>query len=289
MKEQPIHTRNYRYPTALTIAGSDSCGGAGIQADLKTFSALGVYGASVITSITAQNTTGVRGIQAITPEMVKGQLDAVFEDMKIDAVKTGMLHNAETVRQVVYAADRYQPKWLVVDPVMISTSGSKLLQDEAIGLIVEELFPRASLVTPNKDEAEFLSGITIRSIDDLGKAAGKLMDLGCRAVLMKGGHLAENYTSTDLLFCQSRPQGPLRLVSEYIPTVNTHGTGCTLSAAITALLALGKDLPQAVTEAKEYISTALKTGADVYIGAGHGGVNHFFTPRPLVKIPKEES
>ena len=152
---------NYRYPTALTIAGSDSCGGAGIQADLKTFSALGVYGASVITSVTAQNTTGVRAIQAITLEIVKAQIDAVFEDLKIDAVKTGMLHNSDTVRIVAESVKLYNPKWLVVDPVMISTSGSKLLEDEAIELIVEELFPIASLFTPNTDEAKFLRGVSI--------------------------------------------------------------------------------------------------------------------------------
>ena len=213
---------NYRYSTALTIAGSDSCGGAGIQADLKTFSALGVYGASVITSVTAQNTTGVRAIQAITPEIVKAQIDAVFEDLKIDAVKTGMLHNSDTVRIVAESVKLYNPKWLVVDPVMISTSGSKLLEDEAIELIVEELFPIASLITPNTDEAKFLSGVSINSVSDMYKAAEKLLEKGCKAVLMKGGHLIGD-EMTDILISNDG-SAPLKLISENINTVNTHGT-----------------------------------------------------------------
>lgn len=276
---------NYRYPTALTIAGSDSCGGAGIQADLKTFSALGVYGASVITSVTAQNTTGVRAIQAITPEIVKAQIDAVFEDLKIDAVKTGMLHNSDTVRIVAKSVKLYNPKWLVVDPVMISTSGSKLLEDKAIELIVEELFPIASLITPNTDEAKFLSGVSINSVSDMYKAAEKLLDKGCKAVLMKGGHLIGD-EMTDILISNDGSE-PLKLISESINTVNTHGTGCTLSSAIAAFLAKGCDLQQSVREGKNYISEALKGGSDVYIGAGHGGVNHFTSPIPLIKISRD--
>lgn len=276
----------YRYPTALTIAGSDSCGGAGIQADLKTFSAFGVYGASVITSITAQNTTGVRGIQAVRAEVLKGQLDAVFEDLTIDAVKTGMLYDREIVHLVAEALEQYQPRWTVIDPVMISTSGSKLLQDDAIEQVVSLLFPRASLITPNTDEAEYLSGIPIRDVADMEKAAKALLETGCGAVLMKGGHLPGCYM-TDLLYIQGETN-PRKLISEYIETNNTHGTGCTLSSAITASLALGKDLPGAVIDGKEYISSALKTGADVYVGAGHGGVNHLFAPRPLVKIERDK-
>ena len=179
----------YRYPTALTIAGSDSCGGAGIQADLKTFSALGVYGMSAITSITAQNTLGVRGIQPILPEILKGQIDAVFEDFTIDAVKTGMLYNKAAIQVVAAALDQYRPKWIIVDPVMISTSGSKLLQDDAIEAMVDLLFPRTTLITPNIPEAEFLTGIQIHSIKDMDEAAQLLFAKGCQAVLIKGGHL----------------------------------------------------------------------------------------------------
>lgn len=276
----------YRYPTALTIAGSDSCGGAGIQADLKTFSAMGVYGASVITSITAQNTTGVRGIQAIAPDVLKGQLDAVFEDLNIDAVKTGMLHNREAVGLVVDAVRLYRPHWLVVDPVMISTSGSRLLQDDAIESIVSDLFPLASLITPNLDEAAYLTGIDIRSAETMEEAGMRLLETGCGAVLMKGGHLPGD-CMVDLL-CIKGQKTPLRLLSERIDTENTHGTGCTLSSAITASLALGKSLQEAVTDGKAYISTALRTGADVYVGAGHGGVNHFFAPKALVKIKRTD-
>ena len=276
----------YHYPTALTIAGSDSCGGAGIQADLKTFSALGVYGASVITSVTAQNTQGVRGIQAISPEIVKGQLDAVFEDLNIDAVKTGMLHNRETVHLVAEAIKLYHPRWLVVDPVMISTSGSRLLQNDAIELIISELFPLASLLTPNLDEASFLTDMEIQSTTDMEKAGMRMLDFGCEAVLIKGGHLDSLYM-VDLL-CLKGQDSPLRLLSERIDTPTTPGTGCTLSSAITAGLASGKNLVQAVTDGKEYISTALRTGADVYIGGGHGGVNHFFAPKVLRKIKRTE-
>lgn len=276
---------SYRYPTALTIAGSDSCGGAGIQADLKTFSALGVYGASVITSVTAQNTTGVRAIQAIDPEIVESQIQSVFEDLKIDAVKTGMLHNSDTVRIVADSIRRYKPEWLVVDPVMISTSGSKLLEDEAIERIVEELFPVASLITPNTDEAKFLSGVSISSVSDMYKAGEKLLDKGCKAVLMKGGHLTGS-EMTDILICNGNTE-PLKLISENINTINTHGTGCTLSSAITASLAKGCDLQQAVREGKNYISEALKGGSDVYVGSGHGGVNHFTSPIPLIKIRRD--
>jgi len=170
----------FRYPVALTIAGSDSGGGAGIQADLKTFSALGVFGASAITSITAQNTQGVRGIQAISPEIVEGQIHAVFEDLTVDAVKIGMLHNREAARIVACSIDRFCPSKIILDPVMISTSGSKLIEDETIEVIVKELFHRVTLITPNIDEAAFLSGMPIRNEEEMEMAAQKLLALGCR-------------------------------------------------------------------------------------------------------------
>ena len=271
----------FRYPVALTIAGSDSGGGAGIQADLKTFSALGVFGASVITSITAQNTTGVRGIQAVSPEIVEGQINAVFEDITVDAVKIGMLHNREAARIVACAIDRFSLSKVILDPVMISTSGSKLMEDETIEVIVNELFPKVMLVTPNIDEAASLSGMPIRNEEEMEKAAQELLARGCRSVLMKGGHL-EGSERADILF--TKDAAPLRLVVPAVQTQNTHGTGCTLSSAIAAYMALGKELPDAVKLAKEYITAALEAGADVQTGHGHGPMNHLFAPVPLIKI-----
>lgn len=276
----------YRYPAALTIAGSDSGGGAGIQADIKTFSAIGVYGASVITSVTAQNTLGVRGIQAISPEILKGQLDAVFDDIMIDAVKIGMLHNKTAAEIVVNAIDTYSPNHIILDPVMISTSGNKLLQDDAIDIIVRELFRRTTLVTPNIDEAEFLSGLKISSEKEMALAADKLLALGCRAVLMKGGHL-KGKEMTDILYVAG--SSPLRLSAETIVTNNGHGTGCTLSSAIAAYMALGQTLTEAVKSAKEYITKAILSGKDVRTGHGHGPLNHFFAPLPLTKLEKDKS
>lgn len=272
--------KTYRYPTALTIAGSDSGGGAGIQADIKTFSALGVYGASVITSVTAQNTEGVRGIQPITPEILEGQLDAVFEDFTIDAVKIGMLHNKEAARIVARSFERFTPCNVILDPVMISTSGNRLLENEAIEIIVEELFRRVTLVTPNIDEAAYLTGISIYNEQDMCRAACKLMDMGCRSVLMKGGHLLET-NATDLLFTPCAE--PVRFASPAVRTENTHGTGCTLSSAIAAYMALGKELTDAVRRSKIYVTKAIKAGADVHSGLGHGPLNHFFSPQALQK------
>lgn len=269
------------YPVALTIAGSDSGGGAGIQADLKTFSSLGVYGASVITAITAQNTKGVRGIQAVSQEIVKGQIEAVFEDLRIDAVKIGMLHNKENVESVANAIDSYCPSRVILDPVMISTSGSKLMEDEAIESLISELFHRVTLITPNIDEAAFLSGMPIRNEQEMETAAQKLQAMGCRSVLMKGGHLG-GQEMADILFAEG--EAPLRLVAPAINTQNTHGTGCTLSAAIAAYMALGEKLSEAVQAAKRYITAALEAGADVQTGHGNGPLNHFFAPVPLIKI-----
>lgn len=271
----------FRYPVALTIAGSDSSGGAGIQADLKTFSSLGVYGASVITAITAQNTKGVRGIQAVSQEIVKGQIEAVFEDLRIDAVKIGMLHNKENVESVANAIDSYCPSRVILDPVMISTSGSKLMEDSAIESLISELFHRVTLITPNIDEAAFLSGMPIRNEQEMETAAQKLLAMGCRSVLMKGGHLGRQEMA-DILFIED--ETPLRLVAPAVDTRNTHGTGCTLSAAIAAYMALGGKLSEAVQAAKRYITAALEAGADVQTGHGNGPLNHFFAPVPLIKI-----
>lgn len=272
--------KTFRYPAALTIAGSDSGGGAGIQADIKTFSALGVYGASVITSVTAQNTQGVRGIQAISPDILEGQLNAVFEDITFDAVKIGMLHNQQAVRIVADTIDRFSPRYCILDPVMISTSGSKLMEDEAIDTIVRELFKRVTLVTPNIDEAVFLSGQPIRNEADMERSASRLLQMGCHAVLMKGGHLGGREMA-DILFTVDK--APERFAAPAIDTRNSHGTGCTLSSAVAAYLALGNNLTEAVRQAKLYITAALQAGQDVMTGHGHGPLNHFFAPVPLVK------
>lgn len=270
----------FRYPTALTIAGSDSGGGAGIQADIKTFSALGVFATSVITAVTAQNTLGVCGIQAISPEIVQSQLEAVLDDIPVDAIKIGMLQNQDIVEVVSQTIDKYQPHHVILDPVMISTSGAKLLEDKTIESIVRLLFSRTTLITPNIDEAAFLSDRSIHSEEDMQEAGCRLVSMGCRAVLLKGGHLEGN-ERTDYLFSTNTP--PLRFSTSAIDTQNTHGTGCTLSSAITAYLAQGKPLQTAILEAKKYITTALQSGVDVKIGKGKGPLNHFFAPIPLTK------
>lgn len=271
----------YRYPVALTIAGSDSGGGAGIQADIKTFSSLGVFGTSAITAITAQNTQGVRGIQAISPEILRGQIEAILEDFIVDAVKIGMLHNKEAVKVVAETLPYFRHSSIILDPVMISTSGSHLLEDDAIQAIIDELFPQATLLTPNIPETEYLSGIKIHSEADVLLAARKLRKKGCNALLIKGGHIP-GVETVDWLFIDEND--PIRLASPTVETFNTHGTGCTLSSAIAAYRALGHSLVEAVRLAKDYINNALVQGANVRIGKGHGPVNHFFSPVALHKI-----
>ena len=271
----------YRYPVALTIAGSDSGGGAGIQADIKTFSSLGVFGASAITAITAQNTQGVRGIQAISPEILRGQIEAILEDFIVDAIKIGMLHNKDAVKVVSETLPSFRRTSIILDPVMISTSGSKLLEDDAIRTIMDELFPKATLLTPNIPETEYLSGIKINNEADILCAARKLQEKGCTAILIKGGHIP-GVETVDRLFINEN--NPICLVSPTVETFNTHGTGCTLSSAIAAYMALGHSLVEAVRLAKEYMNNALVHGANVCMGEGHGPVNHFFSPSALHKI-----
>lgn len=274
-----------RYPTVLTIAGSDSSGGAGIQADLKTLSALGVYGASVITAVTAQNTQGVRVVQSVSPALLEAQLAAVWDDMRIDAVKIGMLYTREAVEIVERAIDTYHPAWTVLDPILLSTSGHLLLEKEAVQDMVIRLFPRISLLTPNLVEAEYLTGLPVRNDSDQQKAAARLMEMGCPAVLLKGGHglTEEDEQVIDTLYVAGRP--PLTFSAQRIRTLNSHGTGCTLSSAIAAYLAIGYSLEKAVAAAKQYLTDALAAGANVRMGQGHGPLNHFFAPLPLQKIP----
>lgn len=262
-----------RYITALTIAGSDSCGGAGVQADIKTMTALGVYAASVITSVTSQNTKGVYAVEPIRAEAVESQMDAVFDDIVVDAVKIGMLGNAGIVKAVASCLSKYKPHNIVLDPVMVSTSGHALIDNEAISELVGRLLPMATLVTPNIPEAEWLSGININNADDIDRAAMAISKLGCRAILIKGGHL-EGTEKTDRLYVSGKLVATYR--NRSLETRNTHGTGCTLSSAIAALLARGETLTAAVRHAVEYLHGAISKGKGINQGAGHGPVCHNF-------------
>lgn len=266
------------YVCALSIAGSDSCGGAGIQADLKTMSALGVYAATAITAITVQNTLGVTAVQAVAPEIVAGQIQAVMEDIAPRAVKIGMVNDQATIQAIADTLKHYSLPHLVVDPVMVATSGSRLMQPDALALFERELLPQATLLTPNVPEAELLSGKRIDSPEAMEAAAQAILAKGCRAVLIKGGHL-EGATKADRLFTAAGNIANYQAAS--VETRNTHGTGCTLSSAITARLALGDALIEAISKAKDYLTEALRQGANVTIGHGHGPVNHFYQPHKL--------
>lgn len=257
---------------AVTIAGSDSGGGAGIQADLKTFSALGVYGASVIAALTAQNTRGVTGIHDVPPDFVTAQIDAVFSDLAVDAVKIGMLYNPKTIGAVAAGLKTYQQDRIVLDPVMVAASGDRLLVPEAIETLRKELIPQALVITPNLPEAAaLLEGPLARTETEMREQGEKLLALGARAVLIKGGH-ADGAESVDFLIA---PQAVVRLASERIATQNTHGTGCTLSSAIAAGLAKGLDLAESVRQAKAYVTAAIAASDTLKIGHGHGPVHHF--------------
>jgi hydroxymethylpyrimidine/phosphomethylpyrimidine kinase len=275
--------RTHRYARVLSIAGSDSGGGAGIQADLKAISALGCFGMTAITALTAQNTQGVRAIHAVPLEMLHAQIDAVVEDIGVDAVKVGMLHSAETVRAVAQAVDRHGLHTLVLDPVMVATSGARLIDHEAIAVLVRELFPRAVLVTPNLDEAALLVGQPLHTEADMEAAARQLVEMGAPAVLVKGGHL-DSDTVCDVL--HERGKAPVFLRAPRIATTNTHGTGCTLSSAIASFLALGHALPEAVRLAGEYVRGALLAGAPVRTGAGSGPLNHAWQPHAMRVLPR---
>jgi len=260
-------------PVALTIAGSDSGGGAGIQADLKTFASLGVHGASAITSITAQNPKRVLGIQVCKPEIVRRQIEAVFAELHPAAVKTGMLYSTEIIKVVVELFKRGKRAPLVVDPVMTSTSGARLLQPSAIAILKKELLPLATLVTPNLDEAEILAGRGVKSIEDLRRAAREIHQrFGC-AALVKGGHLRGGKEAADIFF---DGKNELLLTAPFIRGVSTHGTGCTYSAAIAGHLALGRRLPNAVKLAKDYLTQAI---ARHQSAAGHSVLNSFWRVR----------
>ena len=261
------------YRRVLSIAGSDSGGGAGIQADLKTFAANGCYGMSVVAALTAQNTLGVSAIHQVPADFVKAQMDAVLGDIGADAVKVGMLFSVEIIETVAEGLIHHGAKNIVLDPVMVAQSGHKLVQDEAIAAIKELLIPLARVITPNLPEAGEILGRPIGSSQGMIQAARELAELGCAAVLVKGGHL-EAKASTDYLYLAR--QGVLReYTAPVIATKNNHGTGCTLSSAIAAQLAHGLDLEDAVKAAKDYITQAIKRGADYTLGGGCGPVHHF--------------
>lgn len=256
-------------PQVLTIAGSDSGGGAGIQADLKTFQELGVFGTSVLTAVTAQNTRGVHGVEAVSPELITQQLDAIGSDFSIAACKTGMLFDSSRIEVVATGVKRHVFNRLVVDPVMIAKGGAPLLQDTAVDALKTFLLPLATVVTPNVPEAEVLTGLTIRSFNDRLEAARRMLAYGVRAVILKGGHL-EGETAEDLIMTESEV---FLLSAPRIQTSDTHGTGCTFSAALTAEISKGRSIMEATVTAKRFIQSAITHGLE--IGAGHGPTNHW--------------
>ena len=252
----------------LTIAGSDSGGGAGIQADLKTFQNLGVFGMSAITALTAQNTLGVQGIWEVPPDFLELQIRTVLSDIGADAVKTGMIFTGVLIETIARVLKDYPLDFIVVDPVMTAKSGSRLLQEEAVKALKTRLFPLATIVTPNLDEGEVLTGKQVRTIQQMEDAARTMMGMGCRSVLIKGGHLKSD-TATDIFYDGIRF---IRFESPFLPTPHTHGTGCTLSSALAACLALGSPLPEAIRLANDYVTEAIRRA--VPLGHGVSPVNH---------------
>jgi len=272
--------KKYKYATALTIAGFDGSGGAGIQADIKTFSALGCFATSVLTALPVQNTQGVRSIYPIPYKAVQEQLEAILDDIFPDAIKIGMVHTSELVETVVSTLKKYPKAPLVFDPVMVATSGHRLIEEETIATIIDKLFPLANVITPNMDEAAVLAEMEIKTVEDMYKAGEKIRKLGCSSVLLKGGHL--NLPQITSLYFEGN--GAIHhFQSEKFETNNTHGSGCTLSSAIAAYLAQGKELLEAVSLGQSYIHQAIYHGRDVSIGSGNGPLNHFFDPQKLIK------
>lgn len=268
-----------KYHSVLTIAGSDCSGGAGIQADIKAISALGGYAASAITAITVQNTCGVTGIHPVPASYVKAQIEAVMTDIKPSAIKIGMINDVEIVKAIAESIKEYKPKFVVFDPVMVSTSGCKLIEDKAIEAIKEELIPLSTIITPNLSEAMVLTGDSISDAASMTAAGNKILESGCGAVLIKGGHLEGN-DMCDVL-CIKGENTPYIYTASKISSKNTHGTGCTLSSSIATYLALGETLQEAVRKAKGYVHKGILNGKDVCIGSGHGPLNHFYSPVPM--------
>ena len=290
-----------KYHSVLTIAGSDCSGGAGIQADIKAISALGGYAASAITAITVQNTLGVTGIHPVPASYVKAQIETVMTDIKPSAVKIGMINDVEIVKAIAESIKEYRPKFVVFDPIMVSTSGCKLIEDKAIEAIKKELIPLSTIITPNLSEAMVLTGDSIGDVASMTAAGNKILESGCGAVLIKGGHLEaagnkilesgcgavlikgghlEGNDMCDVL-CIKGENTPYIYTASKISSKNTHGTGCTLSSSIATYLALGETLREAVRKAKDYVHKGILNGKDVCIGSGHGPLNHFYSPVPM--------
>ena len=264
-----------KYNRVLTIAGSDSGGGAGIQADIKAISAMGCYAASAITAITVQNTSGVQAVHPVPLDILEGQIDAVLSDIGADAIKIGMLHSSDVVHLVADMIGKYGIRNIVLDPVMVSTSGHRLIEEDAVEVIRTRLMPLARVITPNVPEAEILTGCSIAGEQDFDKIARQLSSISDISVMLKAGHL-EGESLVDY-FYNAEDGTMTRLPSQRIHTRNTHGTGCTLSSALAAALAKGEDLTSAAISAKKYIEQAIISGAEYQIGSGHGPVDHFWS------------
>lgn len=272
--------KKYKYPSVLTIAGFDGSGGAGIQADIKTISALGCYATSVLTALPVQNTQGVKNIFSIPIKAVAEQLETIMEDIVPDTIKIGMIHTPELVDIIVKKLQEYKHIPIVFDPVMVATSGHRLIEEETIGAIIEKLFPIADIITPNMDEAAILSKIKVETLKDMQLAGEHIKELGCKNILLKGGH-QKTEIITSLLLDESNTYHSFEF--NRIETNNTHGSGCTLSAAIASFLAMGKSIYEAVELGQQYVYNAISCGADTKTGGGNGPLNHFFNPQKLIK------
>tara|TARA_R110002167_G_scaffold366411_1_gene596154 strand:+ start:57 stop:890 length:834 start_codon:yes stop_codon:yes gene_type:complete len=272
--------KKYKYPSVLTIAGFDGSGGAGIQADIKTISAIGLYATSVLTALPVQNTQGVKNIFSIPIKAVAEQLETIMEDIVPDAIKIGMVHTPELVDVIVQKLQDYKYIPIVFDPVMVATSGHRLIEEETIGDIIEKLLPVADIITPNMDEAAILSKAKVETLKDMQLAGECIKELGCRNILLKGGH-QKTEIITSLLLDESNTYYSFEF--HKIDTNNTHGSGCTLSSAIASFLAMGKTMYEAVELGQQYVYNAIKYGADTKTGKGNGPLNHFFNPQKLIK------
>ena len=272
--------KKYKYPSVLTIAGFDGSGGAGIQADIKTASALGCFSTSVLTALPVQNTQGVRKIYPVPVEAVADQIRAILDDIFPDAIKIGMVHTPQLVDTIVSTLAEYKKTPVVFDPVMVATSGHQLIEDETVTAIIEKLFPIADIITPNMDEAAILAGMKVETLEDLYTAGKKIKKYGCKAILLKGGH-QKTSTITSLFYDGQEQFHSFETLK--VNTNNTHGSGCTLSSAIASYLAQGKTLYDAVVSGQQYIYQAIEHGQDVQTGIGNGPLNHFFNPQKLIK------
>lgn len=272
--------KKYKYPSVLTIAGFDGSGGAGIQADIKTTSSLGCYSTSVLTALPVQNTQGVQKIYPIPLEAVSDQIKSILDDIVPDAIKIGMVHTPQLVETIVSTLAGYPKIPIVFDPVMVATSGHRLIEEETIKALIEMLFPIADVITPNMDEAAILADMKVETLEDLYTAGIRIKKLGCKTILLKGGH-QETSTITSLFYDEQENFHSFETLK--FNTNNTHGSGCTLSSAIAAYIAQGKTLHEAVSLGQQYIYKAIENGTDVHTGHGNGPLNHFFNPQKLIK------